>query len=40
MFNRYALVGALFMCGVPIAIAQGQGSPEMARALERAEQYL
>src|SRR5215218_5230353 len=36
MFVR---IGALFLCGVAIASAQGQDSPSLARALERAEKF-
>jgi dipeptidyl aminopeptidase/acylaminoacyl peptidase len=39
VFNRCLLVGALFVCWVPIAITQGQDPPQLARALERAEQF-
>jgi dipeptidyl aminopeptidase/acylaminoacyl peptidase len=39
VFNRYSLGGALLVCWVPIALAQGQDSPHLARALERAEEF-
>ena len=37
--GRSSLVGALLLCCVPVASAQQQDSPALARALERAEQY-
>ena len=39
MFNRYLRVGAMVLLWVPIAIAQGQDSPRLASALERAERF-
>ena len=39
VFNRSLRVGALFLGLVPVAIAQGQAPPAVARALERAEQF-
>src|SRR5215210_6878404 len=39
MFAHHARVGALFLWLAPIAIARGQDSPRLARALERAEQF-
>jgi hypothetical protein len=39
VFSRYSRVGALFLLWVPVAIAQGQDSPQLARALERAERF-
>ncbi len=37
--TRYGVVVALFLWLVPVASAHGQDSPQLARALERAEQY-
>ena len=39
MVGRYSLVGGLFLGWIAIASAQGQDSPALARALERAEQF-
>jgi dipeptidyl aminopeptidase/acylaminoacyl peptidase len=39
VFARYSRVGALVLLWVPLAIAQGQDSPNLARALERAEKF-
>ena len=39
MFGRYLRVGALFLCWVSIASAQGQDSPRLAAALARAELF-
>ena len=39
MFDRYWRAGALVLCWTPIAIAQGQDSLRLARALERAEKF-
>jgi dipeptidyl aminopeptidase/acylaminoacyl peptidase len=39
MFNRYSRVSALFLLWVPIAIAQSQDAPQLARALERADRF-
>ena len=39
MFGRYLRVGVLLLLWAPIAIAQGQDSPRLARALERAERF-
>lgn len=39
MFGRYLRVSALFLPWVAIASAQGQDSPQLARALERAERF-
>ena len=39
MFGRYSRVGALCLWLAPIAIAQGQDLPRLARALERAEKF-
>ena len=39
MFARCVRVGALFLCWVPLASAQGQDSPRLARTLERAEKF-
>jgi dipeptidyl aminopeptidase/acylaminoacyl peptidase len=39
MFPRYLRAGALVLLWVPIALAQGQDSPRLARLLERAERF-
>ncbi|HVJ27747.1 MAG TPA: DPP IV N-terminal domain-containing protein, partial [Vicinamibacterales bacterium] len=39
MFRRYSLVGALFLGWIAIASGQGQDSPSLASALERAERF-
>jgi hypothetical protein len=39
MFGRYLRIGALFLCGVSMASAQGQDPPTLTRALERAERF-
>lgn len=39
MFNQYSRVAALFLLCVPMAAAQGQDSPQLASALERAERF-
>ena len=39
MFARYLRIGALVLLWVPIALAQGQDSPRLARLLERAERF-
>jgi dipeptidyl aminopeptidase/acylaminoacyl peptidase len=39
VLGRYSRVASLLLSLVPIAIAQGQDSPALARALERAERF-
>ena len=39
MFRRYVCIGALCACSISIVSAQGQDSPGLARALERAERF-
>ena len=39
VFDRYSRVAALFLWLVPVAIAQGQDSVRLARALGRAEKF-
>jgi hypothetical protein len=37
--NRCCRLGALLLFCVPVAFAQGQDPPQLARALDRAEQF-
>ena len=39
MFSRYLRMGALLLCWVSIAGAQGQDSPRLAGLLQRAERF-
>jgi pimeloyl-ACP methyl ester carboxylesterase len=39
MLGRYSLTGALFLGWIAIASAQGQDSPSLSRALDRAERF-